>query len=230
MQEYQPATSAFQTSVLPDEISAIVLSGGRTIPFRYYLGSNSTVPLVRLESPTTSKELTWGDAVELPPGSVVSVRNISYGRGDIQIQSGPIPSPAPRRVTIPVDLTFYDRATDSYATPTFPCDTRRARRAYITWGIPNTAFVLFQADITILGFCQQHSGSKQAGIPVYIDTYHFDGMFPDTIPLGTSLEGNGMRLLDYARVLVQVQYTASSGGAKDHKSVGIQDIFYVVEY
>ena len=229
--EYQPATSAMETAVKPDAVSSIVLSGGRTIPFIYYLGANSTCPLVKLESPTSAKELTWGDTVELPPGATVSVRNISYMPGDIQIQSGPVPAPPPRRITVPVEFTSKITGGGAVTrvvefTANFPCDTRRARRAYLAWGTNDV--VSPRAQIVVRGFNQQHSGSQQAGLPVYIDQYDLVGAIPELIPLGTSLDGNGMRLGDFARF--DAVLTAPGAGSDEQGDLRVFEVFYVVEY
>lgn len=226
-QEYQPATSAFETNVQPDTVSGIILSGGRTIPFLYYLGANSTAPLVRLESPTTSKELTWGDVVELPPGVAVSVRNISYMPGDVQIQSGRVPAPSPRRITVPVSFDAKFTVGDTIELrPHFPCDTRRARRAYFAWGVPD--IIGARVRFILRGFNQQHSGSQQAGLPVYTDLYEFNTVVPEFIPLGTSMEGNGMRLADFVRLDAEIT-AAPAVGEPDHQ-LAILEAFYVLEY
>jgi hypothetical protein len=163
-QDRQPLNTFFQQNVEPNALSTIRLSGGRDAPYYYSLGNQSTVPFVRLEgSGGSQKELTWGDSVEVLPNELVQVRNISYMPGDIQIQGGRLPSLPPARISISVQT---DITTDNpsawpgfFVRPVFPCDTRRARRAFLGCEIltaPESEASVFPT-VDIYGMYQQHS-------------------------------------------------------------------------
>jgi|SRR5690349_2789332 len=227
--EFQPGNTAFQTAIAPEATTAFTLSGGRERPFYYYLGVNSTVPFIRLESPVTQKELSWGDIVELPPGTNVNVRNISYHTGDVHIQSGIHPCMPPARISVPVAcLLSVDAGTGILsAQPDFPCDTRRARRAYFSIAFPDLGN---GTTASVTGTNKQHARNARTSTPeAYIDSFSFPTTIPTMIPLGTSIEGNAMRLCDIATIALAVSggYTVIPSA---FNGATFLDAFYVLEY
>lgn len=226
--EFQPANSIFQNYVLPDSLAGATLSGGRTKPYYYYLGSNSTIPFVRLESSTSQKEMSWGDIVEVLPGQNVNVRNISYMPGDLQIQSGTVPVAPPRRVTLPVHCDVEIGLNKLTIAPRYPCDTRRAIRAYFALGMmyPASDSSASALQFSVSGQYRQHTKNPQTTwADAYYDTYIFTDMRPDIIPLGISLDAQAMRLADFAKVVVTMDAAQSDGALST-----FVDAFYVLEY
>jgi hypothetical protein len=242
--ESQPIGTHFQNYVLPDNLASITLSGGRTIPYHYYLGSNNLCPFVQLVAPNAQKEISWGETVTLQPGQVVSVRNVSFMPGDLQIQSGNIPPPRPRRITIPVQIVEDERAnTDPNPSLTvlkghtlYPCDTRMAKRAYVNFTMNDTVFLggtppLLSA--VMYGRNKQHSDARGQnqfsfnGEPyTYIDVYSFGEEFPPMIPLGTSIHPAGMRLADFVDLRFSFTYTANPSTP----APTFGQALYVIEY
>lgn len=224
--EFQPGNSFFATSIGPNDTTTFTLSGGRTVPFFFYLGSNSTVPFVRLESPVAQKEISWGDVAELPPGTNVTVRNISFMPGDIQLQSGKIPVTPPRRTSVSVAVTASETPGGAtFYEPESSCDTRRAVRAYLSLALDPGDWV-----VTVTGYYKQHSRNQRTHTPAaYIDTYDFSNIsnpaavVPEMIPLGKSSDGNGMRMADYAVIVIQ------NGGLVVGREAFL-DSFFVLEY
>lgn len=250
MPEFQPALSTFENYIYPDRTGNTVISGGQCEPFYFYLGPTNTIPFVRLEAGGSQKLLTWGEVVEVNPGTTVSVRNVSYMPGDLQVQSGRTPGPVPRRVTIPIDCEFGIRGEEGWViTPKFPCDTRRAVRAYFCYSVdptpvaeitpgevmPPGSNAVHSCQLTVKGYFRQHSGRPNAVQQyAYLDRYSFfrapdepSVVVPDLVPLGTSLDGNAMRLADvaYAEVVLTPELVV---GVVPHME--LLDTFYVLEY
>lgn len=131
----QPYNTFFHPNVKPEEVSSIILSGGKHEPYYYSLGNQSTVPFVKLQgSGNTQKEFTWGETIEVFPGQNVKVQSASYMAGDIQIQSGRDIANKPSRITTPIQVTPFAEGSfpkDTSVSPLYPCDCRQAKRAYL---------------------------------------------------------------------------------------------------
>lgn len=154
----QPLNSFFQPNVLPGAKSQISLSGGPNEPYYYSLGVGSTVPFVELiGSGGTPKIISWGEMIEVMPNENVVVKNASYMVGDIQINSGHDFAAKPERISTPieVDITIVTPGVLSTITPKFPCDTRRCRKAYLSFLM--TTGAIDSAVLVIIGKNQQHS-------------------------------------------------------------------------
>lgn len=159
--EYQPRNNFFQAAIPPLSNSEIKLPGGRSKPFYYSLGVDSTVPFVSLQGGGASQKVfSWGEMIEVLPGQTVIVKNESYMLGDIQINSGHDYAAKPERISLPVDIVIID---DPIAfgivlrtiTPKFPADTRRCRRGYLKYQIETTAGLA--VDILFRGKPMKHS-------------------------------------------------------------------------
>ena len=99
--EQQPYSTFHAMDVARDRETNIKLSGGRTIPFIYSLGINSTVPYVRLVGSSMGQKLfSWTEQIVVPAGEMVTVANASYHKGDIWIQSGVDPAALPARASV----------------------------------------------------------------------------------------------------------------------------------
>jgi hypothetical protein len=146
--EVQPKNNFFQSAIPPLSNSQIKLPGGKTEPYYYCLGVDSTVPFVSLQGGGASQKVfTWGEMIEVLPGQTVIVRNESYMLGDIQINSGHDFAAKPERISLPVDVDIVDSAgifgsTIRTITPKFPADTRRCRRGYLKYQIQAQTFSL----------------------------------------------------------------------------------------
>lgn len=226
--EYQPAHMVSEQLLLPGHASSVQVSGGQNTPYYYYLGANNTIPFVRFESPDTQKELSWGDVIELPPRVLLNVRNVSYMPGDLQIQSGTWPSPGPKRITVPIRCQVQTVAPGTVLIePLYPCDTRRAVKAYFAFSL---GALVDEMEITVSGYFDQHSQNPDitAVREAYQDSYDLAAPEVDTLPLGTSYEGNGMRLADFAKV--QIYATGADDGSEEVPTPAFVDAFYVLEY
>lgn len=156
---FQPKSNFFAPAVPPLGISNIVLPGGKTEPYYYCLGADSTIPFVSLQGGGASqKVITWGEMIEVLPGQTVRVQNQSYMQGDIQINSGHDFAAKPDRISLTVPITITQigdvaNNQDSWK-PVFPADTRLCRRAYLKVQL-YTDFI--PIAITITGKPQKHS-------------------------------------------------------------------------
>jgi len=134
-QELQPYSSFQELGVPKQKVTKLKLSGGKSIPYVYSLGVNSTVPYIQLLGSRGGQKLfTWGEQIIVPPGEMVTVKNASYHPGDIFLQSGYDPAAKPERVTVPVEIFLDDTNPDPQfhrIRPIHGVDTRRARRAYV---------------------------------------------------------------------------------------------------
>lgn len=95
------------------------------------LSPRSTVPFVRLSSPTQGERtITWGETVPIEDGPVsVVVANVSAHRGDVVLSNlgrGGFPARAPGRITVPALFTADGQVLRSQW-----LDTRTARRAFL---------------------------------------------------------------------------------------------------
>lgn len=130
--ELQPYATFTAFNVPANQPTTIRLSGGKSIPFVFQLGVNSTIPYVRLLGSSGGQKLfSWTEKIIVPPGEMVTVTNGSYHPGDIWIQSGWDPAVIPARVTVPVALINLTNPPGDTARSAFALDTRRARRAFV---------------------------------------------------------------------------------------------------
>lgn len=158
--QLQPKGSFFAPAVPPLSVSSITLPGGPgPEPYYYSLGVDSTIPFVSLKGGgTTEKVISWGEMIEVLPGQTVTVKNESFMKGDIQINSGHDFAAKPERISVPVDVVGPEPdpnllgITRLYSV--FPADTRRCRRAYLKFQCQagNDA-----VSIQVLGKPQKHS-------------------------------------------------------------------------
>lgn len=127
--ELQPYSTFSVLNVSPERVTDLKLSGGKTIPYIYQLGVNSTVPYVKLIGSSIGQKLfSWTEKIVVPPNEMVTVANASLHPGDIAINSGWDPAVIPARVTVPVAIV---EPTPGLFTTQFDVDTRRARRAFL---------------------------------------------------------------------------------------------------
>lgn len=175
--EIQPRNNFFQAAVPPLSNSEMKLPGGRSKPFYYCLGVDSTVPFVSLQGGGASQKIfSWGEMIEVLPGQTVIVKNESYMLGDIQINSGHDYAAKPERISLPVDIIQFQELgpfpiTLFFTEPKFPADTRRCRRAYLKYQIETQAA---QVDITFTGKPIKHSFpavDSITGIQTYTQNY-----------------------------------------------------------
>lgn len=136
--QLQPRSNFFQPNVTPLSSSNLQLPGGKTEPFYYCLGVDSTIPFVSLQGGGVSQKVfTWGEMIEVPPGQTCTIKNESYMRGDIQVNSGHDYAAKPERISVPFQITIDDTIFPGfriYSAP-FPADTRRCRRAFLACNI-----------------------------------------------------------------------------------------------
>ena len=139
--QLQPRSNFFQSAVTPLTNSKLQLPGGKTEPFYYCLGVDSTIPFISLQGGGASQKIfSWGEMIEVPPGQTVTVKNESYMLGDISINSGHDFAAKPERISLPVDINILDDSSlpgfvTRTITPKFPADTRRCRRGYLKFQI-----------------------------------------------------------------------------------------------
>jgi len=227
-EERQPYSTFTAIDVARDRETLIKLSGGRTIPYIYSLGINSTVPYVKLVGSSMGQKLfSWTEQIIVPPGEMVTIANGSYHPGDIWIQSGADPSALPARVTVPVGLTQTEVGKGIFQNvPKFNLDTRRARRAFVQ-GIPDNSLAV---EFTAQGISRLRSHFVQPAIPAELRTPTFVSTV--TVPPGTpgllalgkdARPGDGVHaLLDEASFLWadQISFPVGTSGA----------VYYVLEY
>lgn len=192
--EYQVQQTFFASQVEPDAVSTINLSGGRTIPYYFSLGINSTVPFVQLESGGgAKKEFSWGETVEVPPGQLLTVRNVSYMSGDIQIQSGKDYAPTPTRIQKYITLgdpTFNETPGIGFLRSTMFVDLRRARRAFLAFST-NPSGVIDLADPVLLSVAHYNKQHSTESPDFYFDNAIFVTSYtippftaPGILPIG----------------------------------------------
>jgi hypothetical protein len=271
----QPKNTFFASNIKPGANANLHLSGGSNETYYYSLGNQSTVPFVQFQgSGGTQKTFTWGELIEVKAREQIQVFNASYMPGDIQIQSGHDYCNAPARVSVPIEVTladgvpistylslepdgtvFYRFPPGTIFNPTYPCDTRRCKNAYLSvdwftglqlFGNPDNG----QGNLfTIIGQNQQHSfipdvppippvtsplyfatGKKYyqlIGLPSYVQL--------SLLPLGFnafySPSDNPMTLADYVFWQIQGSRTEEVPGAFPNSIGNLQPLFYyVLEY
>lgn len=230
----QPRQTFFVPAVNPLADSGLVLAGSNDDEIYYFsLGSRSTVPYVELFGGMYSnKILSWGEVVAVPPGEMVSVRNASFHKGDIAINTGRDYTEIPTRVTVPVPFKTNGDPRSVYE-PQYPVDCRRAKRAYGVVAIT----VDTPVNITITGLWRESSyntGFFPDGTPPGLSTYTEIVVIPANtkfgmFPLGLRAPNNiiPMCLPDS----VTFTYTAAAGiiVAGDGTN-NLEQAFYVLEY
>lgn len=161
--QYQPKSNYFQANINPLSLSNLQLPGGKSESFFYCLGIDSTVPFVSLQGGGVSQKIfTWGEMIEVPPGQTVTVKNESFMRGDIQINSGHDFSAKPERISVPLRIkSVVGSPAEPDVSPgsqisEFPADTRRCRRAFVACNLTTVA-ALAQHSIVIFGKAIKHS-------------------------------------------------------------------------
>lgn len=129
----QDRQSFFAPAIAPGQDSGMVLAADSD-PFYFSLSTRSTVPYVTIgDSSNTNKRITWGELTCVMPGQKVTVKNSSYHLGDIEISTGRDYTTIPTRVTVPVRMRSSQVGeTDVRMETMWPCDCRRAKRAYFT--------------------------------------------------------------------------------------------------
>ena len=158
----QPLKSFFQKSAEPEQVSTIELSGGAHEPYYFSLGVNSTVPFVKLEGiGGTSKEFSWNEPIEIPPNTIVHVRNASKHKGDIHIQSG-TDFARPARISFPMPLVLQSRNFDGFPTyATDFIDTRTAKRAWYSFLIDYAWSADVPTEFGVVAFYEQHTANPE---------------------------------------------------------------------
>lgn len=227
-QERQPYSTFTALNVARDRETPIKLSGGKTIPFVYSLGINSTVPYVKLIGSSMGQKLfSWTEQIIVPAGEMVTVANGSYHPGDIWIQSGADPSALPARVTLAVGLIQTEVGKAQFQNvPTYKLDTRRARRAFVQ-GFPDNSNAV---DFTAQGISRLRSHFVLPSPPIEVRTPTFLSTIsvppgnPGLLALGKDARpGDGVHaLLDEAGFLwdAAVNFPDGTSGA----------VYYVLEY
>jgi hypothetical protein len=205
----------------------------------YSLSTLSTVPYVSLIGMgKREKVFSWNEIVEVPPGKIATVKNVSHHDGDIVINGGRDYGAAPRRITVPVPVFDAAGANDppvpgDAIEVRYPADVRRARAAWfvVDWQTGDTEVLIRKLGERRLG-----SHNTAAG-PVEPAGYFSEETIPpntvfSAIPLGyTSAVGQteAQCLLDTAEIRIEtaadtVFYT---------NTVAAFDLFnayYVIEY
>lgn len=103
----------------------------------YSLNKRSNVPFVTLRGTAGfQKTISWGEIAEIPAGMSCAVINDSYHAGDIWLSKGSDPCNRPSRITVPVpgviNQVTAGPPTTGYISMAYPCDTRSAKRAYLS--------------------------------------------------------------------------------------------------
>lgn len=207
-------------------------------PGRWALHSRSTVPFVRVNCGAVgTRNLTWGEIYEVPPGHYGQVINGSFHDGDIILaQTGCCTAP-PRPARITIAALIFEEENRNI---TNWVDTRMARRAYLAIHPVGHAFeggftysVLQQAPTQGAPISPTGSASKNGGVltmnravvqPLEEWPLGFgSGEYLDTG--GKSVpELRPMSFLDRARVFVAKAKAIEIG------FVAATDAFFVLEY
>ena len=221
MTERQPYSTAKILNVAPTQDTNLKLSGGKTIPYVYSLGVNSTSPYVKLLGSSMGQKLfTWTEEIIVPAGEMVTVVNGSYHPGDIWIQSGADWAALPARVTVPVNVVESGGVT----TPEFNIDTRRARRAFVQ-GMP---IISVGIDFTATGAARDRSHAidpalVEVGTPTFSTTFAIPPGSPGLLPLG-----DDARAGDGVHALLDVGSWSYDGLFESSTPSGA--VYYVLEY
>lgn len=143
-----------------DKGTAGTSTGSRQLAPGYYsLGVESNVPFVILKGPTRQqKSLSWGETIAIPEGFAATLFNDSYHPGDIVLKGGRDWPTVPRRITVPVPFDIVDNGTSWLITPQHGVDVRRARQAFLVWGITNSVNVV----VTVTGERKEGSHLTQS--------------------------------------------------------------------
>lgn len=194
-------------------VTPLTTTSQRLPPGWYYLGADATVPFVTLIGGDSSqKTFTWGELIQVPEGQMVTVRNESYMKGDIQINSGMDYASKPDRISTLIDVTPNVFSTDINGNTVitfssiYPIDTRLCRKAYIVFTGNQTGDSSINIDFTYLN--KKHSSTFQIpGINLIIPPFTIPGVVPlgmwaNTYPLAP------MALTD--AVMFTVSYIANS--------------------
>lgn len=221
-EEYQAQQTFFSKKVPPQELAGFTLSGGQKSAYYFYMGNECNLPYVKVEGAGgIAKEFGWNEVIEVPPGVTLKVRNVSKHTGDIHIQSGKVPTPGPKRVSIPISFYYAgDNGTLAYFVSNQYIDTRRAVRAWhvfdpVFTGADNTGIV------GVMAFYEQHTANPEQYtiLPTLPDASWFMDLqmpintFFNTIPLGQQFVLAGfesmatMQLPDFARTIIGVDLT-----------------------
>jgi len=226
----RPTVANFGTYAFKN-VGADALTTGRLSAGWYSLSSLSTVPYVSLVGQEgRGKIFSWGEIIQIPEGSIATVKNSSFHAGDIFINGGKDYATLPRRVTVPVPLTIAggpgEQLPWNIQTPFV--DTRRCRAA---WLVVNILTVTGgNGNALVLGSNETHSNPTggfvtftggqgfSAGHALLAGTtYHY-------LPLGfgSSIDQHEpMALLDKGRVVITLP----------EDSVFTQNLaYYVLEY
>lgn len=217
-------TYAFK-NVPPDEITSGRLSAGW-----YSLSSLSTVPYVSLIGQEGREKIfSWGELIQIPDGSMASVKNASFHTGDIIINGGQDYATLPHRVTVPVVVERTGGGEDPINIQAPFVDTRRARRAWFVMNVIDAG--LTNGNALVLGANITHSNPTNGFITftggsgfVSGHTLLAHGQYC-YIPLGYCSEigmEESMVLLDKGRVI----YTLDSEANVAFPNIG----YYVLEY
>lgn len=151
----------------PQEVSDLVLTSGS-----YSLSTLSTVPYIQLLGPSGSQKLfSWNERIEIPNGETARIQNASCHKGDVFINGGLDYTTLPGRITVPVpfaDIVDLGEG-NSMMYPDYPVDTRRARRAFLTWWDPavvigTESLPTSTALVIIKGTVLNHSHSTVNGL------------------------------------------------------------------
>lgn len=215
IQPYQKLNSFFLPKINPLQVSELILPEGK-----YSLGADSTVPFVSFQGGGgSSKTFTWGELIEIPPGQTCKVKNESYMRGDIQINSGHDYCTRPARISVPFSIKEIcsepDEPEEAEWGGEFPADTRLARRCYVAGNLLTLTEI---GQIMVYGIAKKHSFPANQDNsfsfdcePPYVSYKTAHNVLPNTLvtmfPLGyrSSLSDNNsmpMGLTDQANFLI----------------------------
>lgn len=227
--ERQPYTTFSAIAIPAGGLSTLRLSGGLTTPYRYQLAVGTTTPYVQLMGAAGGqKMISWNEAIEVPAGEMVTVRNASYHTGDIVINSGYDPAAIPSRITVPVPLQdIIVGETVAGVRGAFPVDTRRARRGFVA-NLPPTVLA---TTLNVYGEARErsHGINPSYAYPVLPTPTFLNPQIippatqPGLVPLGAGARpGDDVHaMLDVGRfewMAVPGQYTESGA------------VLYVLEY
>jgi len=156
---FKPQIIQTQGNFFEANIPPLAMSGLKLPQGKYSLGVDSTIPFISLNGGGASQKIfTWGEMIEVQEGQTVRVKNESFMRGDIQLNTGHDYAAIPPKISLPVLIENLPGAGPFGTTVVrgvFPADTRPCRRAYLRCQL-QTQVNLIQ-EIVFLGKPQKHS-------------------------------------------------------------------------
>jgi hypothetical protein len=237
---FQRLNSFFIANINPQSLSELILPEGK-----YSLGADSTVPFVSFQGSGSSKIFTWGELIEIPQGQTCKVKNESFMRGDIVINSGWDYCNKPARISVPFNIEIkYDGGGVTLWGPVFPADVRTARRAFVATSLRSNEDAV-ESGIMVMGLTKKHSFPALETTPLFpgvqaISYQTFFEVFPATevrmFPLGygssvTDNNANPMGFTDAATFIFNGnQWNTPPSGVNNILVLEDTVFMYIIEY